>query len=497
MTNPINIGSRRELFVDDHLIETQSDAAALLLHHPVSREISLQLDQPWEGNMCGHITVFREEDRYRMYYRGWELDMYQKVTEGDGAFETHKLCNCLAESTDGIHWSRPELGLVEKGGSKANNIVWEGAGEEQRGSHGFAPFKDANPAADPAFRYKAVGAIRPATKGDLYASGSPDGIHWSLLQEDPILRRAENTRFDSQNITFWDAERGEYRIYFREYRDRPTLKHCRAIRTAVSPDFVNWSEPEWLEYPGAPDEQLYTNQVIPYFRAPHLLVGFPTRYVERPWSPAIEALPELEHRRLRADISERYGAALTDGLFMSSRDGQTFKRWGEAFLRPGPQLQGNWAYGDNYQCWGLIETASDLCGAPAELSLFATENYWRTPCSSIRRYSLRLDGFVSLNVPLSGAEVVTRPLVFAGDHLELNFSTSAAGCVRVELQDADGRALPGFGLDDCYDVIGDELARKVCWKGGTYVSALAGRPVRIRFTLKDADLYAFRFGESK
>jgi hypothetical protein len=89
--------------------------------------------------------------------------------------------------------------------------------------------------------------------------------------------------------------------------------------------------------------------------------------------------------------------------------------------------------------------------------------------------------------------VVTKPLVFAGCALSLNFATSAAGGVKVELQDANGQPFPGFSLADCQEQIGNELERVVNWKGGANLSTLAGKPVRLRFTLKDADVFAFRF----
>jgi len=351
--------------------------------------------------------------------------------------------------------------------------------------HGFAPFKDANPACPPEQRYKALGAARHITDPKvLYALVSADGINWSLRPEPALATGA----LDSQNLAFWDSRRGEYRMYLRDFQDGR-----RAIRTATSPDFVHWTEPVWLEYPGAPPEELYTNQVTPYYRAPHIFVGFPARYVERPWSASIEALPELEHRRRRSQESLRYGTAVTDGLFMASRDGRTFTRWREAFLRPGLRDRGSWTYGDMYQNWGLVETESDLEGAPRELSLYASEGYWRGEASKIRRYTLRLDGFVSVNAPLSGGELVTRPLRFDGDRLSLNVSTSAAGSLRVEIQDVTGRARPGFGLEDCHEIIGDTLDYSVRWQGNPDLGRLRDQPVRLRFVLRDADLYSFQF----
>jgi hypothetical protein len=109
----------------------------------------------------------------------------------------------------------------------------------------------------------------------------------------------------------------------------------RAIRTATSKDFLHWENQQDLSYIDSPGEALYTNQVKPYHRAPHVLIGFPTRYVERGWSESMRRLPEREHREWRSKASDRYGMAITEGLFMASRDGVKFKRWNEAFLPPG------------------------------------------------------------------------------------------------------------------------------------------------------------------
>ena len=132
-------------------------------------------------------------------------------------------------------------------------------------------------------------------------------------------------------------------------------------------------------------------------------------------------------------------------------------------------------------------------GAPRELSLYASESYWTGEGSGLRRYTLRLDGFVSVGAAMRGGELVTKPLTYSGSELHLNFATSAAGSLRVELQDPDGTALPGFSLDDCHELFGDSVDRVVTWKQGADVGQLSGQPVRLRFQLKDADLYSFRF----
>ena len=114
----------------------------------------------------------------------------------------------------------------------------------------------------------------------------------------------------------------------------------------------------------------------------------------------------------------------------------------------------------------------------------------------MRRYTLRIDGFVSVQAPRAGAKSSRKRSSFAGQQLMLNFSASAAGSIRVEiLRDQMDAPIAGFTLDDCVEVLGDDLARVVRWADGPDVSRLAGIPVRLRFVLKDADLFSFRFSE--
>jgi len=111
-----------------------------------------------------------------------------------------------------------------------------------------------------------------------------------------------------------------------------------------------------------------------------------------------------------------------------------------------------------------------------------------------RRYTIRPDGFVSIHAPLAGGALLTPVFTFTGSRLELNFSASAAGSLRVEFQEPDGRPVSGFTMDDAWETLGDALDRTVLWKGGPDVGALAGRPVRLKIVLRDADLFSLRFG---
>ncbi len=436
-----NIGSRLELFVDDWLIE-KMDGTELWLHHPVPREVVIVFDKPWEGNGSAYVTVFEDEELFRMYYRGSQKG--HQVT-------------CYAESKDGIHWAKPELNLFEFEGSKHNNIVWMGPG-----THNFAPFKDANPDCKPEARYKALGSA----KGGLVAFKSPDGIHWSLMQPEPVITKGA---FDSQNLALWDSVRERYVDFHRGFRDG-----VRDIMTCTSQDFIHWTEPQWLDFGDTPREQLYTNAVTPYFRAPHIFLGFPKRF-----------LPS------RKKILEHPSPGVSDGVFMTSRDGLHWHRWLEAFIRPGLQRE-RWWQRNNMTAWGILVTKAQIPNLPDELSLYSSENYSVDDCR-LRRFTLRMDGFVSIHALYVGGEFVTRPLIFEGKELVINYSTSAAGSIRVEITDKNGKPIQGFELDECPEIYGDEIEKVVEWKSQSDLSSLAGKPIRLRFILKDAELYSIRF----
>ncbi len=483
---PVAIGSRLEPLVDDYLIDEMTGDARLELHRPVRREIVYRTDAPWEGNASAFCSVFYDTTVdppvYRMYYRGLH---YRHSGEPAQALEDHPWVLCYAESDDGLHWRRPELGIHEFAGSTANNIVLtpEAVAEIGGDPAHTATWLDTNPDCPPDQRYKITIVGKPR---GLYVLASDDGVHFKPLSNQPAVTEGA---FDSQNLMFWDPHIGKYREYHRGFQDG-----VRAIMTATSDDVLNFPEPQWVQYVDSEPEHLYTNQIKPYYRAPHILMGFPMRYTDRGWSQPVLELPMLEERLARAAASRRYGTAITDALFMTSRDGLTFKRWAEAFIRPGPRQRESWVYGDNFVFWQMVETASTLEDAPREISLYATEGYWEGVDTAFRRYTIRIDGFVSASAPMSGGELVTRPLVFEGGNLALNLATSGAGSVQVELQEPDGTPIPGYALADCPEIYGDHLRFVVRWSDvGGDVRPVQGRPVRLRFVLRDADLYSFPF----
>jgi len=480
---PINIGSRLELMVDNLLIDQTMGSAKLTLQRPTEKEVVFTFDQPWEGNSSGYATIFKDGLIYRMYYRGQDWRSFN---------EQSTLFTCYAESKDGINWERPNLDLVLFKGSKKNNIILSG-----EISNTFVPFKDTNPNCNPGERYKAIAALSQPSKG-LYSFSSSDGIHWQPMSKDPIITKG---KFDSQNLAFWCNANNRYLVFHREMRGqddeiRPgglqlgldQMGQARDVMTSSSSDFRYWTKPQWLQYPGSRREQIYLNQIRPYYRAPHILVGFPGRFMAG--REIKEGLPITKHP------SYKFGS-ISETLFMTSRDGVNFKRWGEAFVRPGLRKE-RWIYPNTFPAYGLTVTEHPTQGMPNELSFYINDGgYWTSGgiASRLRRYTLRIDGFVSLQAPLAGGEIVTKPIIFKGKKLIMNFSTSAAGSVKAEIQGITGRPIPGFALSDSAENFGDQIKGVLNWKGNPDLSKLAGQPVRLRFVLSDADLYSFSFGD--
>jgi hypothetical protein len=275
------------------------------------------------------------------------------------------------------------------------------------------------------------------------------------MHPEPVITIGD---FDSQNLAFWDSERGLYVDYHRVFRE-----NIRDIMTATSRDFVHWSVPEHLKLLDAPREHLYTNAIVAYDRAPHIYLGFPTRY-----------LPDEGQR--------------VEPTFMSSRDGLTFRRWEEAVIpEDAPQDRGG--NRSNYMAWGLLK----LPGSDREYSAYASEAYYTGPDSRLRRFTYRTDGFVSVSAGTVGGLLVTKPFVFEGGELVANFVTRGEGYLRVEIQDERGRAVKGFGRDLCRELRGDEISKTVSWENSEDLRRLAGRPIRLLFELRQADLFSIRF----
>ena len=221
--------------------------------------------------------------------------------------------------------------------------------------------------------------------GGLYRFASADGINWRRLAGEPLFT---DFALDSQNIITWLPAEQCFAIYLRTWTgDKKGVKFAynsvRTIARSVSKDFATWSEPKRMTFDQGGVENLYTNTTQPYFRAPHILVSMPFRFVSDRRVLDDETLK-------RYDIDQSMGKGVSDAVFMSFRGGTEYQRkFLESFVRPGID-PGSWAARSNLPAYGVIPTG------PTEMSFFIVRGYSSNQ-PRIERMAMRLDGFASLH----------------------------------------------------------------------------------------------------
>ena len=447
----IHLESHRELFVDDFMLE-KLDGANLKMCKPRIEEI------PLAGG--GYNTVIYESGLYRLYYK---KTLNPKRTYTGNPWERV----CYSESKDGVNFTKPDLGIInEKNGGFCNVIL-----DETAFCHNFSPFIDNRSNVSAKERYKALAGIwhnnfksiqddDPTFPADfeagLYTFASADGIHWQRTSKKPVITSVELKAFDSQNVGFWSESEDCYICYFRTWGPGGVKDGCRSIARTTSVDFINWSEPVHM-HPNEKPEEFYTSQTAPYFRAPHIYLAFPTRFM-----------------RDRGDS--------TDILFMSTRGGNSFDRtFRDAIVRPGLDKT-RWGNRSNYATLNLV---------PLDKKRMCFYMFTNRGVAS-QMVVFRTDGVSSLSAGWKGGTVLTKPFTFKGGKLELNYSTSVAGAVRCEMLAEDGSTLDGFSMNDCDFLVGDEISAYVSWRRGD-LSTISGSPVRLKFELLEADVFSFRF----
>ena len=472
----IDIGSTKQLFVDDYLIESLTNARQVLNPaEKVDNNPVIRPDRPWEGNYLGlsHV-MFDEKDRvFKMWYSSSSFsarrgDDGKLIAEGPSDYDPVPLC--LAISGDGIYWEKPELGLVEFQGSTKNNIV---------PSEQFMPyfFQDMHEG-DPIKRYK--GLIRegttetPGMTFDLYYS--PDGFNWTPYKNNPVIDTSPRIgRWGPTNFMGWDPIRQVYAVHMENCLHRRSALGKRLIGRAESPDMIHWSDPETILLPDekdSPDTEFYAMPTTTY---EGLYIGL--LWIFRTNNTTHH--PEI----------------------VFSRDGVHYERnYREPFIQRGsPKVlfdsscvyaDAPFVHGDHFYTyysgvnWRSYETLVQL----GDKGL-GTIGLAVTP----------LDGFVSVEgAKRDFSQMVTRSFGFSGRELHLNVGSHLTDglkteCdVRVELLTPNHEPLPGFGFDEADPITTTGLSHVVSWQGKSDLSNLAGGPIKLRFHFKNAKLYSFQ-----
>jgi len=461
---PYPLGANRHLFLDEFLIAEKTNVT-LAVNTPQCMELVIIPDKPWErGGITSYCNVFWDS-----YYREYRLYYVPVDLESDPMFRL-----ALATSQDGICWEKPDLGAVEWKGSKENNIVIDGQRE------GTVLI---DPNGTPEKRYVFLSS-HPELKTRLFTS--PDGIHWTMHPT-----QISDHHSDSQISSFWDDQLEKYVHY-------PRIGHRGRATGRVETSAMDEPWPEDIPLVLSADDQdppgmdLYTNSAEKYRLAPNVYLAFPTPYYH------------YNHRG-REYLNQptlAIGGKTNDGTLETqlavSRDGKNWMRYRTPYVplykHEGLDLKANMVFPgllyhdtriDHY-FGGYAFTHGDT---QARVRLEGRQ------LGGIFRLQQRIDGFVSADFAYTGGRLTTEPLVFEGNCLALNVNTSASGEARVAILDADGNPIGGFAAEDCLIINGDYLTKVVIWKGGADVSELAGRPVRLRFEMRGAKLYAFQFSQ--
>ena len=465
---PVNVGSAKQLFIDDALI-ADSERVALTVNRPIKDEAPcLSGEHPWESWTMGqYACVMRDGDTFRMWY----CPAYRS--------EEGEYCGrlCYASSPDGIHWEKPDLGLLAFAGDEHTNIVFPsdpllGTGD------GNPPSFDTNPDCPADERYKMpFMRFHPEKGNEIVVYVSPDGLRWRALSE-----KASCGRSDTNNVVFWDDSIGRYVAMVRKMAKG--TERWRRVGRCEFDDLSDWGEVQEVLAPDQddpPNVDMYTNAAVRY---EGVYLMFPSLYSHFPQPQEVKP----EKGKLRND-------GIVDIRFATSRDGI---HWSRHDRRPFVPLgmAGQWDSRQAYMCTGLIEMGDELWMYYAGMDYSHAEDAIIDPqgrAGGICRLRLRRDGFVSADAPYTGGELTTVPLVFEGNRLVLNVETGAGGSVQVAILNQDGKPVPGFGRDDCVRIEGNDIRKVVAWKDGPDLGSLVGKPVTLRFVMRDAKLHSFQF----
>ena len=488
-TSPFPVGDKAQLFIDRVLVRESEQVAFTL--HPAERHANnpiVKADKPWEGwrlEIYGNVIYDEEEKIFKMWYIGEAPNYFSPSPDGPSSDNA----TLYATSQDGAHWEKPLVGTAQAlNGSKHNAVV--------NAAHLASVIKD-NRERDPVKRYKMLCYVdQPKALRGYQTMISPDGLNWKAHSTKVICPGADV-------ITgYYDEGR---RLYVALAKiNTPFRGHNRRVfYLTTSRDFENWTEPELVWTPDLEDdagslrriEEVRSMLDVPdnpalmrtefygfgFYVAESCTLGFP-------WMFTI-------------NNNARYGNHEGPGELQMgvTRD---LIHWERPFRTPiVPRGKpGEW---DS----GFFVTQSRALRVKDEVWLYyGSSNYTHgTPClyraqgtgrgtkytGAIGLAKWKLDRFVSADGPVQGGSLTTIPVLFVGDHLEINALTRTGGSIAVEVLDASGRPLDGFGPSDAFS--GDDLRKPLTWKGNPSVQRLAGKPISLKFNLKNAELYSFAF----
>ena len=473
MNHEMKLGNRKSLFLDDHVIQDMKGLRRVLnqpAKHPGNP--ILKPDEPWEWFHGTSVLYDEEEGIYKMWYGVQRGEMIS----GSLAYATSK---------DGIHWEKPNLGLIEWGETKENNVVFEPL---KWCTHGV--IKDLHET-DPAKKYKMLFHLctekmyRMGFYQPVCAAYSPDGIHWNpRLYRNPVIWSGT----DHVGFPFWwDSELRRYVVLL---RGSPTENRRDMWQMAESEDFINWTERVTVltsdEKDPPQNSEFYDLGVALY---EDIYIGIVSLYhvLKESWLAYHDLPPGMPPWLEKADFQ-----------LIHSMDVRNWMRAGDrkVFLPYGPE--GSWDQAQIHTTQPPFIVVGDEIWI-YYLGTTRLHGHKRTDHdSSIGLAKLRLDGFLSLDAGEEDGVLITKTLTFTGESLVIN-ADAHEGFVRVELLDPFERSIPGFAVNDCDTFTGDDVRHTVTWKGKSGLGQLMQKGsdgfggVKLRLALRKAKLYSFKF----
>lgn len=435
------------LFADDSGIAASNGVVRTV--HPARTRSSpvIEPDRPWEGSRVYiYGSVYYNEAARQL--RLWYMSRPQAFS-GDRVL--------YATSQDGVRWTKPALD------SSGQNAVFS--------IHSPSVLLDTRES-DPAKRYKMLGC----KGGGYHAAFSADGLRWTSYAKNPVLKYGDTITLTRDPAT------GEYLAFHK----RPVKVRGfgrRVVWLSRSRDFQEWTEPELVFAPDEEDDawakqlnqrtEVYNMSVFPHAAG---FIGLPAIF--------------------RVTVARRPKSELTPGQspddgpidvqFATSSDGRAWKR-----TQPRANVIPRGAPGafDGGSILGVSSTAVHV-GDETWVYYTAMTTTHGGPMPpkrlTIGRAAWRRHGFASLDAAERG-RVETKPLRLGTPSLVINADASS-GELRVALLEADGRAINGFGLEDCEPLRADATRWTARWRSGA--SAPTDRLVRVVVEMTKARLFS-------
>lgn len=519
---PIEVGLRKQLLIDDHLITQTKNlkrklGSATKANGGKSIEFTRVADDGRKVNIETwplFATVYYDpaRKRFRMWHRVSFDDRSRRKGEKATTFEIGVGSNYhrgYSESRDGIHF---ELIALLKGITDGGDVNLVVTIDES--------------ATDPQHRYL-IGYDCDCRVNGAALAHSADGIHWTPYNNGkPVTYRAA----DFTNQIIWDPAIKAHRLFTRtdfgqgggpfagtvdvQVDGKPL--EVRGVRSMINPNVkanpTSWKlEHHWL-LDG--EEQLSSDRppISELLQDPAYLARVRKQamrrqiYVTTDWGYQGVHFGLMSVLEYPTDVSEgvetdhvtRHERSIENYYISTSRDGVN---WNFHWVYAGRPLVLRGAAGawdkDMIFPTSQIITHGDkhwiYYGGNNERHGVAEKNVWFVRQGGIGLAWLRLDGFVALEAGDQIGTVITKPFELKGSRLQLNVDAGEEGLVRVELLDGAGNPIPAFSGDQAISYRGmDEIRLEPVWKDHTDLSPLKGQTVRLKIHLNKARLYAFQ-----